>query len=172
VDTPGTREDILVSSNVVSLFTKVPIGTLKLPGRQCNENMGIFHRILTYFRSSGHFCEQNSAAAGSLLSLVRANFIMEDFEEGGLSCLQTLLLVLLYRDECYGLSPWIRKAGGFLGLSEKHKSQYLVHHREENKQPSPFPEKPLAEQMAHWIVQYIEGQPTRTNVCIPSCTTV
>jgi len=76
----------MVSFNVVSLFTKVPIvDSLELLSHQFEDDvLALFKHILTstYFCLDGQFCEQIDRAAMALpLSLVIANFFMEDFEK-------------------------------------------------------------------------------------------
>jgi hypothetical protein len=84
--TPG---DIIVSFDIVSLFTKVPIKeTTDLLGRHFKEDvLGLFHHAITtsYFTFNGQFYGQtDDVAMGSTLSPVIANFYMEDFEKAAL----------------------------------------------------------------------------------------
>jgi hypothetical protein len=75
----------MVSFDVVSLFTRVPIReTMGLLSRHFEDILTLFHHVLTssYFRFAGQFYEQiDGVAMGSPLSPVIANFYMEDFEE-------------------------------------------------------------------------------------------
>jgi retron-type reverse transcriptase len=76
----------MVSFDVVSLFTKVPINdTMDLLRRHFDEDiLRLFRHVLTtsYFSFNGQFYEQiDGVAMGPPLSLVIANFYMEDFEE-------------------------------------------------------------------------------------------
>jgi hypothetical protein len=78
--------DIMVSSVVVSLFTRVPIkDTMDLLGRYFEEDfLRLFPHVMTtsYFSFNGQFYEQiDGVAMGSPLSPVITNFYMEDFEE-------------------------------------------------------------------------------------------
>ncbi|XP_046385940.1 uncharacterized protein LOC124155816 [Ischnura elegans] len=80
----------MVSLDVVSLFTRVPIiDTLALLGRILDrKTVELFHHVLTssYFLYNGDFYEQTDGVAmGSPLSTVIANFFMEDFEEHALN---------------------------------------------------------------------------------------
>jgi hypothetical protein len=79
-------EDLMVSFDVVSLFTNVPIvDSLELLSHHFEDDvLALFKHILTstYFCSDGHFYEQTDGVAmGSPLSPVIANFFMEDFEK-------------------------------------------------------------------------------------------
>jgi hypothetical protein len=75
----------MVSLEVVSLFTKVPImDSLELLSHHFEDDiLALFKHVLTstYFCFNGQFYEQTDGVAmGSPLSLVIANFFMEDFE--------------------------------------------------------------------------------------------
>jgi hypothetical protein len=81
-------EDILLSFNIISLFTRAPLkDALNLLIRRFNEDMILFHHVLTssIFCFNGQFHEQISGVAMGLpLSPVIANFYMEAFEEEAL----------------------------------------------------------------------------------------
>ncbi|XP_046401606.1 uncharacterized protein LOC124167667 [Ischnura elegans] len=82
--------DIMVSFDVVSLFTRVPImDTMELlKGKFDHDTVLLFHHALTttYFKYNDTFYEQTDGVAmGSPLSPVIANFFMESFEEEALS---------------------------------------------------------------------------------------
>jgi hypothetical protein len=82
--------DIMVSFDVVSLFTKVPVNdTMYLLRQHFDEDiLRLFHDVLTtsFFSFNGQFYEQiDGVAMGSPLSPVIANFYMEDFEERALN---------------------------------------------------------------------------------------
>jgi hypothetical protein len=73
----------MVSFDIVSLFTKVPIReTMDLLGRHFEEGvLGLFRRVLTtsYITFNGQFYGQTDGMAmGSPFSPVIANFYMED----------------------------------------------------------------------------------------------
>jgi hypothetical protein len=74
----------MVSFNVVSLFTRVPIKeTVDLLGRHFEEDiLGLFHGVLTtsYSTFCGQFYGQTDGVAmGSPLSPIIANFYMVDY---------------------------------------------------------------------------------------------
>jgi retron-type reverse transcriptase len=76
----------MVSFDVVSLFTNVPIvDSLELLSQRFEDDvLALFKHVLTstYFCFGGQFYEQTGGAAmGSPLSPVIANFFMEDFEK-------------------------------------------------------------------------------------------
>jgi hypothetical protein len=88
------HEDILVSFDVVSLFTMVPIGeALYLLSWHFDEDIfKLFCHVLTssIFRFNNQFCEQtNGVAMGLPLFPVIANFFMEHFEETALKGVTT-----------------------------------------------------------------------------------
>jgi len=79
-------EDLMVSFDVVSLFTNVPIvDSLELFSRHFEYDvLALFKHVLisTYFCFVGQFYEQTDVVTmGSPLSPVIANFFMEDFEK-------------------------------------------------------------------------------------------
>jgi hypothetical protein len=81
--------DIIVSFDIVSLFTKVLIKeTMDLLGRHFGEDvLGLFRHVLTtsYVTFNGQFYRQRDGVAmGSPLSPVIANFYMEDYEKATL----------------------------------------------------------------------------------------
>jgi hypothetical protein len=76
----------MVSFDVISLFTNVPIGdSLNLLSKYFEKDtLTLFKHALTstYFCFDGQFYEQTDGVAmGSPLSPVIANFYMEDFEK-------------------------------------------------------------------------------------------
>jgi len=82
-------EDLMVSFDVVSLFTKVPVvDSLSLLSQHFEDSiLALFRYVLTstYFCYDGQFYEQTDGVAmGSPLSPVIANFFMEDFEKKAL----------------------------------------------------------------------------------------
>jgi hypothetical protein len=79
-------EDLMVSFDVVSLFTSVPIvDSLELLSQHIEDDiLALFKQVLTstYFCFDGQFYEQTDGVAmGSPLSTVIANIFMQDFEK-------------------------------------------------------------------------------------------
>jgi len=105
--------DILVSFNIVSLFTRVSDGdSLNLHSQQFDEgNVRLFHHILT----SSFFCfnistnRQTGVAMGSLLSPVFAKFFMEDWRDDTQGGLQAHILIPLHGWHICVLVPWTHK---------------------------------------------------------------
>jgi len=73
----------MVSFDVVSLFTKVPVqDSLSLLSHHFTDDIALFKLVLTstYFCVHGQYFEQTDGVAmGSPLSPVITNFFMEDF---------------------------------------------------------------------------------------------
>jgi retron-type reverse transcriptase len=92
-------EDLMVSFDVVSLFTKVPISdSISLLKTLFSEDIvNLFEHVLTstYFIFHGQFFEQTDGVAmGSPLSPVIANFFMEAFE-------QKVMKMATYKQKCW-----------------------------------------------------------------------
>jgi hypothetical protein len=104
-------QDIMVSFNVVSLFTRVPIReTMSLLGQHFEEDIQkIFRHVLTssYFCFAGQFYKQiDGVAMGSPLTLVIANFYMDVFEEMALDWApQKTLCWFRYVDDTFVIWP-------------------------------------------------------------------
>jgi hypothetical protein len=82
--------DLMVSFDIVSLFTKVPVeDSLSLLGHHFTDDiLALFKLVLTstYFCVNGQYYEQTDGVAmGSPLSPVMANFFMEEFEKNALN---------------------------------------------------------------------------------------
>jgi hypothetical protein len=78
-------DDIMVSFDVVTLFTNVPVtDSLKLFNQHFQEDvLAVFRHVLTstYFCFDGQYYEQTDGVAmGSPLSTVVADFFIEEFE--------------------------------------------------------------------------------------------
>jgi hypothetical protein len=84
--TTAKQTDILISFNVVSLFSKVPLKeTLQLLEQQFEGRiLYLFRQMLTstYFVFDGKFCDQKDGiTVGSPLAPIVANYCMENFEK-------------------------------------------------------------------------------------------
>jgi hypothetical protein len=79
----------MVSFDIVSLFTKVPIReTMNLLERHFEGDvLGLFRHVLTtsYFTFNGQFCGQTDCVTmGSPISPVTSNFYVQDYEKAAL----------------------------------------------------------------------------------------
>jgi hypothetical protein len=103
--------DILVSFNVVSLFTEVPLEeTIQLLSVKFNKQTAyLFRHVLTttYILYDGSFYDQkDKVAMGSLLAPVIANFYMEHFEQKAIStAIKKLARWYRYMDDIFTVWP-------------------------------------------------------------------
>jgi hypothetical protein len=138
--------DIMVSSDLVSLFTRVPIKeTMYLLGRHFEEDvLGLFRHILStsYFTFNWQFYGQTDGVAmGPPHTPVIGNFYMEDYEKVALELAppKTLLLVSLRRRNLRHLAAWSWQTERLPTPPKEHPSFHSVHHVNRKWRPLPIP---------------------------------
>lgn len=136
--------DILISLDVVSLFTKVPVeDTLKLLADHFPpETIKLFRLVMTttYFLYGGKFYEMTDGMAmGSPLSPAMANFFMEHFEERALNSAPLRPSVFFrYVDDIFMVWPHgVEALGNFVEhMNNIHSNiQFTIETEEEGRLP-------------------------------------
>jgi hypothetical protein len=135
----------MVSFDIVSLFTKVPVEhSLSLLGHHFTDDiLALFKLVLTHtdFCVNGQYYEQTDhVGMGSPLSPVMANFFMEEFEKKGFNQ-ATVKPTCWYRfvDDTFVIWPHGKTSiTDFLEhLHKLHKN--IVHHGNRRKSPPTIP---------------------------------
>ena len=161
----------MVSFDVVSLFTKVPVeDSLSLLSHQfADDILALFKLVLTstYFCFDGQYFEQTDGVAmGSPLSPVKADFFMEDFEEKALNQ-ATLKPTCWYRyvDDTFVIWPHGKEnLTEFLEhLSGLHKNIYFTMEIEEDGH-LPFLDIDIYRKTDGSLGHKVYRKPTHTNL--------
>jgi hypothetical protein len=163
--------DLLVSLDVVSLFTRVPLeDTLRLLAEKFDEyTVQLFHHVLTttYFQYHGEFYEQSDGVAmGSPLSPAIANLFMEDFEERALSSAPLKpTLFLRYVDDTFVVWPHGRSSlDHFLDhMNHQHSSIKFTMEVEENNR-LPFLDVSVYRRTDGTLGHKVYRKPTHTDL--------
>jgi hypothetical protein len=163
--------DLMVSFDVVSLFTKVPVddSLSQLSHHFTEDILALFKLVLTstYFCFNNEYFEQRDGMAmGSPLSPVIANFFMEDFEERAINQ-STLKPTCWYRyvDDIFAIWPHGKASLTIFleHLNSLHKNiQFTMEIEEEGHLPSL--DIDINKKSNGSLGHKVYGKPTHTNL--------